>query len=703
MALKERLARFLTILKNPIVILFSIGIAILLGIVGSKGNIGADPGHRTFSDWTNIIVTFCMPFGNMYLNLLKMTVYPILIAAIVSSIAGLVKSPHIGKFLSRMLIYFMIMLVFTSVLGTVTGLIGQPGANLSNEAKSTLGKSIEKSEYKVDMEISLSQEQAKSKDKINFIEFLINIVPENVFKSLTDEMALQLVFFSILFGIAIGMIQGNKSDFIITLFEGLFKAFQKIINWLMYLLPFGLIFLLAGQIASSQKFFEVLIAMVKFIVLFYIAGMISLLINTVIIWKRSNESLVTVLKETLDPVIIALATRSSFATLPAAIKSLDQKLRFYESTTKLYIPLGITLGRFGNILYFALAALFVSQLYGAPVTVSGLFIIVIASIFAGTATAGATGLATLSLLSIVLSPLGLPVEAVLILFMTIDTIIDPMRTLLIVHTNMAVNALIADKSPEGDRRKEFRSQDEIIPSSLFIEDITGRGSITVAIRKNDVPLFHYKNQNGVMDGIDIQMANMVAKSLKVKLNVNMEAESEDDMVDLLDSGEADFAISRINANSRISDRVVFTKPYLNFHKAILLNREQTKGKNARELIASYNGEIGILKGSPLLVSSNKIFPNAHAMEYSNYSELSEAVANGEILAGFGNELDFRYALLKNQSFQSRVSLAVLKNTEDNYAMAIASKNGQCSYIFNNVISDDLSLSAEQFIIKYDNV
>jgi Na+/H+-dicarboxylate symporter len=553
------------------------------------------------------------------------------------------------------------------------------------------------------MEISLSEEQAKKKDKINFIEFLINIVPENVFRSLTNEMALQLVFFSILFGIAIGMIQGNKSDFIITLFEGLFKAFQTIINWLMYLLPFGLIFLLAGQIASSQKFFEVLIAMVRFIILFYAAGFIAIIINTVIIWKRSGEKLVVVLKETLDPIIIAMATRSSFATLPAAIKSLDQKLRFYESTTKLYIPLGITLGRFGNILYFALAALFVSQLYGAPVTINSLLIIVIASVFAGTATAGATGLATLSLLSIVLAPLGLPVEAVLILFMTIDTIVDPMRTLLIVHSNMAVGALIAEKSASGDRRKTIRGQDDMISADQFIEELTDKGNITVAIRNRDLPLFHYKNAKGELDGMDVRLASAVAKGFNVPLNVNRDAISEDDLVRLLDNGEADFAISGISMNSGISGRVACTKPYLTFHKAILVNREKVKGQNIKDLIACYNGEIGIMKGSPLIMSSNRIFPNAHAMEYSNHAELCEAVANGEILAGYGNEPDFRHALINDHAAQMKTSIAVLRNSEDGYVIAIAKKNKPFIYLFNNMISDDMNLPAEQFILKYGNI
>ena len=697
---KDKIKNFLSFLKNPVFIIFSIAIAIVLGLLGSKGNINAELSQRNFFDWINIIITFCSPFGSMYLHLLKMTVYPILIAAIVSSIAGLVKSPHLGKFLSRMLIFFIIMLLITSILGTLTGLIGKPGSNLSPEARATLGKSIEKSEYKVDMEISLSDEKQKKKEKVSFIDFFVNIVPDNVFKSLADEMALQLVFFSILFGIAIGMIRGNKSDFIITLFEGLFRAFQKIINWLMYLLPFGLIFLLAGQITASQKFFEVLGAMIKFIVLFYIAGFVMLIINTIIIWKRSNEKLGVVFKELLDPVIIALATRSSFATLPSAIKALDQRLKFYESTTKLYVPLGITLGRFGNIIYFALASLFVSQLYATPVTAGSIFIVVIASIFAGTATAGATGLATLSLMSIVLGPLGLPLEAVLILFMTIDTIIDPMRTLLIVHTNMAVNALIAEKSPVGDRRQDIRGNETSLSSNAYIDEIKEKGKIVVAVRREDIPLFHYKDIDGKLKGMDIQLANLISKEFEVPLEINQSAESEEDLMMLLNNDEVDFAISHINSNSKIADQVAFSKPYLNFHKAILINKEQTKDRNIKELITSYDGEVGVEEESSFTWSAGKIFPNAHLIEYTTYSELTEAIANEEVLAGYGNEIDFRWALKKNPATQHKTSLAVLRNTDDSYVIAIPDKNKSFLYLYNSFINDDLNISAEEFILKY---
>jgi len=125
---------------------------------------------------------------------------------------------------------------------------------------------------------------------------------------------------------------------------------------------------------------------------------------------------------------------------------MQDDLRFEHESVSLMLPLGITIGRYGNIVYFALASLFVIQLYDQPLSAAGLAIVVIGSVFAGIATAGSSGILTLAMIGIVLGPLGLPVEAVLIVMMAVDAVIDPMRTFLIVYVNIAATALIVHRT-----------------------------------------------------------------------------------------------------------------------------------------------------------------------------------------------------------------------------------------------------------------
>ncbi len=698
--MKTKKQASMSLLKNPITVLAAITIAILLGVLGSRGDVTVPANERTIYDWIGAVLIVCMPLGDMYLNMLRMTIYPILIAAIVSSIAGLVKTPEIGKYLSRMLAFFGLMLLLTAALGTFAGIIGRPGAGLSEEAKEILSRSIEKSEYKVDIEISLAEQETQV-EKATIIDFIANIIPRNVFKSLVDELALQLVIFSILFGIASGVIGGERSEFIVTVFEGLFKAFQAIISWLMYLLPIGLIFLIAGQIASSQKFFEVLAAMIRFIVLFYIVGLLLLVINTIIIWRRSKEKLGLVLKELLDPIIIALATRSSFATLPSAMKALNQKLGFFENATKLYIPLGITLGRFGNILYFALATVFVSQLYGSPLTTGSIFIALIGSIFAGTATAGATGLTTLGLMSIVLEPMGLPIEAVLILFMTIDTIIDPLRTLLIVHSNMAVNALVAGKASKYERRIVIRDENEPITEQSPIDEIQAKGEIIVAIRSNDIPLFHEVSR-GSYSGVDIELARKIADEFDVKLKIDNSAGSEKDIINNLTSQKADFALSRLKITPDIKKELCVTKPYFSTPRALLVNKSFVKDGEIKSQLASFSGKVGAFRDPELMAGADKLFPESDRKGFENYDDMVMALISSEVEIVYGCKLDLQYSMRKLETNRKKNLYTIsFHSSADSYVIALPRRYRAFVYVFNRVIEKNFfDIDEKKLIFRY---
>jgi Na+/H+-dicarboxylate symporter len=136
------------------------------------------------------------------------------------------------------------------------------------------------------------------------------------------------------------------------------------------------------------------------------------------------------------PILIALTTQTSLACIPSGLSAMTEGFSLDKRVAGLLVPLGFTLFRFGNILYFAIAGLFVAQLYYVQISLESLIIIFISSIFAGIATAGTSGILTLTMLSIVIEPIGLPLDAVLVLFIVIDPIIDPFRTLCTVHTNL---------------------------------------------------------------------------------------------------------------------------------------------------------------------------------------------------------------------------------------------------------------------------
>jgi len=414
-------------LKHPLVILLSIVAGVVLGILAKD------------------VAKMLAPVGDLYLFFIQMSVYPILVSAIVSGLARLIKARSAGGNLLRMTIVFVICMLIAGVLGLLSGLVGEPGRGLDEQAKQVLGQLINQNDRNV-LEMSLSDPSGDPVvHQVEFWNFLRMLVPPNIFQALYQGLALQIVFFSIIFGIALGSIRSEASDLIINIMLSVLEAFQRLVAWSLYGLPFALVCLIATQVASVGV--EIFSAMLKFSVLFWLVGAVLFVISTLVIWLRSGfRNPLYVLRSLCDPIMISFATRSSFAALPASINAMQDDLHFERESVSLMLPLGITIGRYGNIVYFALASLFVIQLYNQPLSAAGLVIIVIGSVFAGMATAGSSGILTLAMIGIVLGPLGLPVEAVLIVMMAVDAVIDPMRTFLIVYVNIAATALIVHRT-----------------------------------------------------------------------------------------------------------------------------------------------------------------------------------------------------------------------------------------------------------------
>jgi len=597
------------------------------------------------------------------------------------------------SFVVRMILIFVAMLIAASLAGTIGGIIGHPGSGLDEQTRSTLGSIVntKKSQYSPDLELSLSAPTVHTTQP-GLVDFIVQIVPRNIFSALSSGRALALIFFAILFGIAIGVLRTEQSDSLIGLFDGLFKAFQKIIGWLMIALPIGLICLLADQIASTGL--QILLAMLKFILIFYAVGLVVFLIDIVIIWRRSRERLGTVMKALLDPIIVSLVTRSSFATLPTAIKALEQKLGFYERSTNLFLSLGITLGRFGNIIYFAIAALFVAQLYGVDMDISRYGIVVIGSVFAGMATAGASGIATLNLLAIVLGPLGLPLEAVLIIFIAIDAIADPLRTMLIIITNMAANTLIVPKTDPLNRRTTTTARQ----AGMAIEErvdlltrIRQRGELVVLSGVRPMPPLSATGISGNHEGVAVEIAAGTAAALGVKLRLDLRSLPTNELVLALKEGTGDLLLGESNLNRIFEAELAYTQPFLSSRDAVLLTRAslaavKNESSGGKASFRAFSGYLGVLDGSYHARTCAKLFPAARIREYETPDRMVDGLIDGEVEAVFGTEVELKYWLTKRPVSSGNISCVGFANRPAEYRFALTTDQAGSLDELNAIIS-----------------
>ncbi len=380
--------------------------------------------------------------GSVYVDLLKMIALPFMVSAVIFSMQRLFREGGAGGLMARVAVVFAIFSVGVALLGALTLLVMKPGAKLSTEAMQTFGTIIGNDLGASDTVMSLQgvDEPVKS---LGLTDVLISLVPSNIFASLANGETLKTLVFALLFGFAVGQVPARISDGLTQALETIYHSCQTLMRWLNYPLPLILFCMSAAQIAKTGT--GPLQAMAQFVFAFFIASLLTLTVATLIIWKRSNATLGETLNAQKGPFALALATRNSATCMPIMIESLVDRLGFARSRVELMVPLSVTLLRIGPVIYYVAATMFIAQLYGKSLGLPELSIIVAASILAGFASAGMTGLLTVSLVGLTCNYLGLPFEAAFILFLAVDPICDMLRTLVLVIGNNAAVSLICPR------------------------------------------------------------------------------------------------------------------------------------------------------------------------------------------------------------------------------------------------------------------
>nr|WP_188708853.1 cation:dicarboxylase symporter family transporter [Polaromonas eurypsychrophila] len=380
--------------------------------------------------------------GDVYVDLLKMIALPFMVSAVIFSLQRLFREGGAGGLMARVAIVFAVFSVVVALLGALTLLVMKPGENLSTETMQTFGRIVGNDLNSSDTIMSLQGVDAPVKS-VNFTEVLVSLVPSNIFAALANGDTLKALVFALLFGFAVGQVPSRVSDGLTQSLETIYHSCQTLMRWLNYPLPIILFCMSAAQMAKTGL--GPLQAMAQFVLAFFVASMLALVIATLIIWKRSNSTFGQTLDALRGPFALALATRSSATCMPIMIESLADRLGFARSRVELMVPLSVSLLRIGPVIYYVAATVFVAQLYGKPLGITELAVVLSASILAGFASAGMTGLLTVSLVGLTCSYLGLPFEAAFILFLAVDPICDMLRTLVLVIGNNAAVSLICPR------------------------------------------------------------------------------------------------------------------------------------------------------------------------------------------------------------------------------------------------------------------
>lgn len=384
--------------------------------------------------------------GQLYLSLVNMAAIPLLVVTMFFGLRQLLALSRPGVRIGTMLLLAAMLVALCATGGTLLGVLAMPGQHLSDAAHVHLGELVLQSTADAgDTRVALFGHAVPGAAATPGGFALSDLVPDNFYHALAQGRALGILTGTILFGMAFASLTSGQTQMLNSVFEGIYRALESLIGYANLLLPVLAFGMAAHLTAHAQR--TTLDAMSGFLLCFLLSALLLSGVAVATIAQRAGTSFGRALASLKKPMLVGLASGSATAPIPHTIEAMSTHLAFSRGVAELVVPFGSVFVRAGSALYFALAAVFVANLYDRPVGASEIIVIGIASTVAAFVSAGQSGVASVGYIGIVLSLLQLPVEAAGVLFITIDVICEGPRNLLSLLSICTVVALVSAGLP----------------------------------------------------------------------------------------------------------------------------------------------------------------------------------------------------------------------------------------------------------------
>lgn len=206
-----------------------------------------------------------------------------------------------------------------------------------------------------------------------------------------------------------------------------------------------------------------------------------------------------------------------------------------------------------------------------------------------------------------------------------------------------------------------------------IARIVHRGELIVAMLGVDTPPFFYE-KNGVLVGLEVELAKAIAKELGVAVRFNREAKTFNAVVDIIARGEADVAISKLSRTLARTQIISFSQPYLSLNHALMLNRVKfaqfARDRALPEVIRSFTGTVGVIAKSSFADYAKRNFPKAKIIEYPGWGEVLKALEKGEVIGAYRDEFEVKRILKTDPTASLVLRTVTFKDLEDTLGIAV---------------------------------
>ncbi|CUP33706.1 proton/sodium-glutamate symport protein [Clostridium baratii] len=381
-----------------------------------------------------VVTSYLQPFGDIFIRLIKMIVVPIVFSSLVVGVAGVGDIKKVGKIGGKTILYFEVVTTFAIIVGLLVANLVHPGngVNISNLATTSIDKYMH---------------TAETASSHGLMDTFINIVPTNIFESLSKGDLLPIIFFSVMFGLGVAAI-GEKGKPVLAICQGVADAMFWITNQIMKLAPLGVFGLIS--VTVSKFGLASLIPLGKLIITVYGAMILFVLFVLGFVAKMAGTSIISLIRLLKDELILAFTTASSEAVLPKLMEKME-KFGCSKAITSFVIPTGYSFNLDGSTLYQSIAALFIAQIYGIHLPLYAQINLVLVLMLTSKGMAGVPGASFVVLLATVGS-VGIPVEGVAFIA-GIDRIVDMARTVVNVLGNSLAVVVISKWEKEFNPEK----------------------------------------------------------------------------------------------------------------------------------------------------------------------------------------------------------------------------------------------------------
>ncbi|KOC90291.1 cation:dicarboxylate symporter family transporter [Winslowiella iniecta] len=412
--------------KMKVTLVWQILIGFALGIL-----IGAYlyhyPEHRD-----GIIKNILQPAGDIFLKMMKMIVIPVVFCCMVLGIAGQGNKKSVGRVGLKTMIYFFCITTTAIIFGLLVGNIFKPGAG----ADLTL------------LRAGAVHLQTSAVESHGLASIITNIIPENIIEAMAQGKILSVLFFAVLFGMALNVMDERKKQPVIDLISGIVDAMFKLTNFIMAYSPIGVCAMIAVTISTFG--FSSLLPLAKLVLVGYGAILFFAIVVLGTIARFFGINIFSLAKYIKDELILTYSSAASAAVIPRIIQKVEE-LGAPKSIAGFVVPIGYSFNLDGTSIFLGIATLFITQLYGIDLSISEQVMLVVTMVVTTKGAAGVPGFMFV-ILSATLSSAGLPLEGIAFIA-GIYRIIDMCNSTMNVFGN-ALAPLVIAKWEQKSRRTE---------------------------------------------------------------------------------------------------------------------------------------------------------------------------------------------------------------------------------------------------------